>query len=280
MSFALLITQRLALPVLLVLSAFAAGAGAAGAWAVTRGERLVKFEQLVVGIEPSAMPLTSDTRTYTDQGFEAKFAHDLAQALGARLVLRPIADSDIDAALQRAELDLALRRRPAADAATSTAEVQHLRIGHLIEPSVALRSDTPVRRWSDLRGRRVCVSKAFTQAAVIAKQAGAQLTVVDAPAQALANLRTGACDAAFGEEAQLRELFKHKEWQKFSATLPPAASEALVLAVPRARADVVAAARRAVAQVGDAQQWDRRHRQWVASVAFEVYLDQIGPDCH
>ncbi|RZS32001.1 amino acid ABC transporter substrate-binding protein (PAAT family) [Corticibacter populi] len=251
------------------------------------------LQTLKIGLPAQAMPLQSSQRDYTEEGLEAALALALAERLGMRAELLPLPAGGEQAALQQGQVDVALlqasaARPPAFDGEAVTAL---LPTGFETPLSVAMRSDTDVRDWRDLEGRTVCLTHASARAHAWLEGLGARLHWLDAPAQVLAQVRTGQCDAALGNQAQLQALFERQEWRKFSATLPPQQPQALWLAVGRAEdgadddagdgAEAWAARLQPVlAELGSPAQWDARVRQWAADVAFEVYFDQIGPDCH
>ena len=233
---------------------------------------------LRIGLLPSAMPLQSDTRNYTDAGFEGVLARELAQQLGQSLELVSVAAEHRQQALQYGEVDALLL--PAGDGLPAVPATTLLPAGHDSGYSVAMRSDTTVRTWSDLRGRTVCVAQGHRHWQDAIAALGAQVRWFDAPAQALVLVRTGECDAALGEQAQLQQLFRRKEWQKFSATLPPRSPAKWVLAVGASNRDLQQQIAPVWAQLAQPARWQQRLHQWAADVAFEVYFDQIGPDCH
>ncbi|WP_326543398.1 transporter substrate-binding domain-containing protein [Pseudorhodoferax sp.] len=266
-------------PVWLLALACAAAATAA-AWALVLPEppAPARWAQLRIGVLASAMPLQSATRAYTEEGHELVLARALGERLGAAPQFVALAPADFAAALAQGQVDAVLVREPLPDAARAGLET--LRTGYRSGTAAAMRSDTPLRRWEDLRGKAVCVSHAHPGAQALAQRAGAQLRLVDAPAQALVQVRTGACDAALHDEAQLQALFQRKEWHKFSATLPAAEPAELLLLASTARPQALLALQQALAAERRAPAWQERNTRWAANVAYEAYFDQIGPDCH
>ena len=246
-----------------------------------------------IGLVPAAMPLVSDTRRYTEEGTELALARALADRLGVVPEFVAIAPANLAAALAEGQVDVALARGDGTRSALTS-----LPTGYRSGLAAAMRSDTTIRRWQDLRQRTVCVSRAQQDGQALARHYGANIELVDAPAQALVRLRLGGCDASLHDEAQLAALFARAEWQKFSATLPAIAprdlrlifrgngTEALASRTAAApsesgRPPVEAAALiRATAEEASSQRWQARHATWAANVAFEVYFDQMGPDCH
>ncbi|WP_162243781.1 transporter substrate-binding domain-containing protein [Pseudorhodoferax sp. Leaf274] len=265
-------------PVWLLALACAAAATAA-AWALVPPEPPpARWPLLRIGVLASAMPLHSPTRAYTEEGHELTLARALGERLGVAPQFVALAPEAFADALAQGRVDAVLVREPLA--ATARAGTEALRTGYRSGTAAAMRSDTPLRRWDDLRGKTVCVSRAHQGAQALAQRAGARLQLVDAPAQALVQVRTGACDAALHDEAQLQALFLRKEWHKFSATLPAAAPAELLLLASAARPQALQALQQAVAAERRAPAWQERNRRWAANVAYEAYFDQIGPDCH
>jgi len=259
------ILPRWPVAVALALLAAAAFGGAALRPLLANAPVPLSAATLRVGVPEGALRYANGLRDYTGDGLEPAFAQELADALGVGLDLVPLAPSGAAQALRAGRVDIALAR----DAAPGEGFVR-LPTGLRSGLSVAMRSDTPVREWSDLVGRVLCATPG-RQAPGLAARTFA------VPAQALAAVRTGECDAALLDRAQLDALFQRAEWRKFSATLPAAdVSELAVLA----RADWAPALRRALQGLDGAAQWQRRAGQWAANVAFEVYFDQVGPDCH
>lgn len=251
----------------------------AAAWALVLPEPPpARWPQLRIGVLASAMPLQSSTRAYTEEGHEIVLARALGERLGAAPQFVPLAPEAFAGALATGQVDAVLVREPLAGAAR--AGTAALRTGYRSGTAAAMRADQPLRRWEDLRGKTVCVSRAHQGAQTLARRAGARLQLVDAPAQALVQVRTGACDAALHDEAQLQALFLRREWRKFSATLPAAAPAELLLLAATARPQALQALQQAVAAEGRAPAWQERNTRWAANVAYEAYFDQIGPDCH
>lgn len=233
---------------------------------------------LRVGVPPAALPVQTGERDYTEDGLEAVYARELAARLGATLILVPLQANAQLPALEQQQVDVVLTRH--APGERLAASVRTLPTGHASGLSVAMRSDTTVQRWSDLAGHVLCTVAANQPAQSLAQSLGGRLQVHAAPAQVLAQMRTGACDAAVLEQALLAPLFQRREWEKFSATLAPRDPTRLVAAVSTARPDLASAVQAAISALDSTALWDKRQATWAANVAFEVYFDQVGPDCH
>lgn len=233
---------------------------------------------LRIGISPTTLPVSTGERDYTNGGFEAVYARELARHLGVEVQLVPLAPGAQAQALRQGAVDLVLTRPD------NDQQAQHglrvLSTGYQSGLSVAMRSDTPVRTWNDLAGRVVCTTAENGRAREQAAQVKGRLKVFAAPAQALVQVRTGECAAAILDRSQLDALLSKKEWQKFSATLPATGTSPLQAWLADGRADLAAPIHAAVNAIGSSAHWAQRRQTWAANVAFEVYFDQTGPDCH
>ncbi|WP_171020032.1 transporter substrate-binding domain-containing protein [Hydrogenophaga sp. 2FB] len=232
---------------------------------------------LRIGVAPRSLPVSTGERDYTNGSPDAAYAQELAHQLGVEAVLVPLPAHAQATALQDGAVDLVVTRAPVGPPSPA-ARVLHT--GHSTGLGVAMRSDTAVREWSQLAGRVVCVTADNARAQAQALRVGGRVRVFDAPAQALVRVRTGDCDAALLDRAPLDALLAHKEWAKFAATLPRTDVHPLVAWVAHEREDLAAPLFAAVNALGSTPQWAQRHQKWAANVAFEVYFDQTGPDCH
>ncbi len=238
----------------------------------------VAITELRVGIDPAAWPAGTGERDYTSGAFEAAYARELAQRLGATPTLVPLPPEAQAGALREGRVDLVLARTGAG--APGPGARHALPTGYRSGLGVSMRADSPVRRWEDLRERRVCTSADNRRAQALARRLGAQLQTHAAPAQALVQVRLGACDAAILDQALIAPLLAQKEWTPFAAPLPPTEASALQAWLAPAREALAAPLRAAVAELADPAHWAARRQKWAANVAFEVYYDQTGPDCH
>lgn len=209
---------------------------------------------LVFDLPPGPpVPVTVEARVFTEDGLEASLARDLARAAGQKL-------------------------------ATGAGGVRIGRqddaqpVGYASGLTVAMRSDTDIRDWSDLAGRTVCHTATNIAARQLVLDHGGVPVPEQAPAISLMKMRIGDCDAALHEAALLQQLFQNPDWAKFSATLPPQRDSAMGLSV----ADPAQAAqlRPLLAQATTDAAWQARKARWARNVAFEVWLEQEAPDCH
>lgn len=211
-----------------------------------------------------------EARLYTDAGFERDLGKAIGRRLGRSVVFEAV--SDPAQALTDGRIDLALARLP--EDAAPPAPLAAIDTGYASPLGLSMRTDTDIRAWGDLAGRRVCVAEGDAEARRLAEAAGARVRTERAPARALMQVRTGDCDAALHDAVLLEALFQDPRWRKFSAGLPPRSPSRLTaLAGPGLAAGIRAA-------LNDLQDWPARRARWARNVAFEVYLDQEAPDCH
>lgn len=143
-----------------------------------------------------------------------------------------------------------------------------------------MRTDTDIRRWEDLRGRSVCLTDGSGLAGQMQARYGAIEKVYRAPADALLDLRIGACDAAVHDSTMLEALLEFPEWKKFSARLPVQQTRELAFVLPRNQPQLAQTLASQVQAWKDADLLAGITRQSARDIAFEVYLDQEVPDCH
>lgn len=152
--------------------------------------------------------------------------------------------------------------------------------GYVAAPMAIMRTDTDIKRWEHLKGRKVCLSEGGLYVGMLAKKYGAVEVVQRAPADSLLAVRIGTCDAAVHDSAMLEEIIRLPEWKKFSARLPAGPGVPLAFAVPEGDAKTIALLKRAVADWKSSGYLDQSMKSAVRHIAFEVYLDQEVPDCH
>lgn len=233
---------------------------------------------LRIGMHPSALPQHTGDRDYTASSLAPLFVEQLAHTLGRSAQWVPLAPAEAPQALAQGRVDVVLL---------------HLPRGHELGPSVrtlstgldgqlgtVMRADSPLRHWSDVRGRTLCTTQNHPTALAHITALGGRVQTYPAAAQALARVRTGACDAAVLDDMQLRPLRQRADWAKFSAALPVTQGWPLVAALSAQQAGLTSAVRTAIADLGHPRQWAQRGERWAAQVAFEVFFDHIGPDCH
>ena len=241
-------------------------------------------------------PFVGGSKVRTPEAMDTELAQALADKLHAKLQTTPIdllkiasaatpktPEENTDA--QRPfvipeQADLALVAMPDGNAAAASAVV--IATHYVSRPMAIMRSDTDIKSWEQLKGRTVCVSEGGLYAGTLAAQYGAVEKILKAPADSLLALRTGGCDAAVHDDVMLKELLKLPEWKKFSATLAPPsnAKASLAFVVPASQTETIAAIKDLLKQWRKQDHLNALNKKRVQDIAFEVYLDQVIPDCH
>lgn len=150
-------------------------------------------------------------------------------------------------------------------------------LAYRVGPMAILRSDTTIRDWKALASRTVCVDESEPYVGEIAERFGAIEQRYPSATDALLAVRAGQCDAGVLSDRLLDALHKFPEWKKFSARLPAYRQADLVWVSTVEGADAMWSSRmRAITSTKLAAMTAQQARD----IAFEVYLDQIVPDCH
>ena len=260
----------LALAAGLLLAGTASAQPAGFANAKARGE-------LVVGV-PYLAPLpVAGAKIRTPEGLDANMAEKLAQSLGMPVRLQAVPADQAAAALAAGQVDLVLADKGSSQPQSVAVQAT----GYAARPKALIRSDTPFRKPSDVRGRSVCMAEAAVQAQALAQGWGAVVRTYRVPSDALVAVREGACDIALVDDAAWEPLVRFPEWKKFSSTLAADGDRHervwLLPAQDAASRDWLAAEMRAWDRAGAVKAMTAK---WARDVAFDVYLDQEVPDCH
>jgi len=238
---------------------------------------------LVVGVPYLAPPAAAGAKIRTPERLDTVMAERLGTRLGLPVKVVQVEPARRAAVLADGSVDLLLADRVAGQSAPGldAPGVALVPAGYAARPKAVIRSDTPMRRWQDARGRSVCMASAAFQAQALAARWGAVVRTFRVPSDALVAVREGACDIGLIDDATWNALMKFPEWKKFSATLPPDGPQAervwLARAGDGAAADWLAAA---MADWRSQGVWRAMTDKWARDVAFDVYLDQEVPDCH
>ena len=232
-------------------------------------ERARARGELVAGIQYVVPDYRGGTKFRTPEAIDTALLEDVA-----RRVQLPLATERADAA----KTDIALVAVPQSNARQRAAGV--IPTGYVAGPMAIMRSDTDIKAWAQLKGRKVCLSEGGRYAGTLADRYGALEQVYKAPADSLLALRTGACDAAVHDSTMLEHLVKLPEWKKFSARLPVGPRTALAFVVPEGDRTSAAVLRRIAIAWASKGYLDQLVSKAVRQIAFEVYLNQDVPDCH
>ena len=166
------------------------------------------------------------------------------------------------------------------DLAEVPRDVSVVPIDYRAVPMAIMRSDTSIRRWEHLQGRKVCVAAGGHHVGTVARRHGAVEQVYPSTTDALVALRVGDCDAMVHDSTMLEELLRLPEWKKFSARLRGNQRSTLAFLVPAQEQSRVQALRRVAFEWDAGGYPEQLVKKTVRDIAFEVYLEQDVPDCH
>lgn len=232
---------------------------------------------VTVAMDYVVPPFVGGSKVRTPEAIDTALAEALAARMHAELAIVPSAPAAVAAASGQGRSATLVAKVPEQ---SLSGDIVTVATGYHAGPMAIMRSDTDIRSWADLQGRKVCLSEGGRYVGKMASEYGAIEMVKRAPADSLLALRTGGCDAAVHDNVMLEQLLTYPEWKKFSARLNPPAKTALVFAVPTADAAMVGALQQLAADWKADNYLADLTKQRVRDIAFEVYLDQAVADCH
>jgi polar amino acid transport system substrate-binding protein len=241
-------------------------------------ERARQQGALIVGMNYVAPPYVAGAKFRTPENVDAALAESIAEHMKVKLTGVPVHQNDRAKAIASRKADIVLTTMSDADSSDNSVTI--VPTGYSAGPMAIMRSDTSIKTWEQLKGRKVCVAKDGRYVGTIADKYGATEMVFRAPADALLALRIGDCDAAVHDSTMLEQLIKLPEWKKFSARLPVGPVSSLVFAVPAHDAHTAGLLSRLANQWSATGHLKQLTEKMVRNIAFEVYLDQNVPDCH
>jgi len=236
-------------------------------------------KQLVAGVRYVAPEYKGGMTFRTPDAIDSALVQELGKRLRLPASTVRVAPEDAAAALDagKAHVVLAAVRDDAPVHKSATV----IPLDYAVGPMAIMRTDTDIKSWPQLKGRKVCLSEGGLYVGTLAAQYGAVEIVKRAPADSLLAVRTGDCDAAVHDNAMLEELIKLPEWKKFSARLPGIAPRARLAFIAHKSDAKSAATLTRIAREWSANRYpDHLVAKAVKHIAFEVYLDQDVPDCH
>lgn len=241
-------------------------------------DRAKKRHGLVAGVRYLVPEYKGGMKFRTAEAPDVELIQDAAQQLKlpVAFVRSDISSADGMLASQKADVVLAA----ISDRAAIPPSMMAIDTGYTLRPMAIMRSDTDIKAWEQLKGRKVCVSEGGLYVGKLAAKYGAIEQVVRAPADSLLALRIGACDAAVHDSALLEELGRLPEWKKFSARLSPGAPSSLAFLIPATDSQGQAGLKRVVNAWSSSHAINQLSNKRARQIAFEVYLDQDVPDCH
>lgn len=257
----------------------AAGACMHAAHAGSGMDEAAQRKQLIAGIGYVEPEYKGGMKFRTPDAIDGALVQELGKRLRLPVSTVRVAPDNAVAAIDagKAHVVLAAVR----DDAPVHRSANVIPLDYAVAPMAIMRTDTDIKNWAQLKGRKVCLSEGGLYVGTLAAQYGAVEIVKRAPADSLLAVRTGDCDAAVHDHTMLEELIKLPEWKKFSARLPVTAPRArLAFILPKSDTKTAAALTRVAKDWSTSRFPDHLVAKAVRHIAFEVYLDQDVPDCH
>ncbi len=251
------------------LLAAALAGGCASALAADWSERAKLRGELLAGIHYVVPEYRGGMKFRTPEALDTALLEDVARRV--RLPLATVR-------AETGKVDISLVTLAPSDPLHGFANV--IPTGYIAGPMAIMRSDTDIKTWEQLKGRKVCVSEGGHYAGTLGARYGATEMIHKAPADSLLALRIGMCDAAVHDSRMLEQLINLQEWKKFSARLPVGQRTMLAFVVPVGDKKSASILKQATAAWAANGYLDRLMYKAVQQIAFEVYLDQDVPDCH
>ena len=237
-----------------------------------------KRQGLVAGVHYVVPEYKGGMKFRTPEAPDVELMQDAAQQLklSVSFIRSDLSSAGAILASQKADVVLAA----ISDRSSIPPGMMAIDTGYISRPMAIMRSDTNIKTWQQLKGRKVCVSEGGLYAGTLSAQYGAIEEVVRAPADSLLAVRVGSCDAAVHDSALLEELNRLPEAKKFSARLSPGSPSSLVFLISAKDSQGQAELKRVVKGWSSTHAISQLGKKRARQIAFEVYLDQDVPDCH
>jgi polar amino acid transport system substrate-binding protein len=235
-------------------------------------------DRLTVGISYVVPEYRAGAKFRTPDAIDTALIEDLAQRLHRAPSMVPAAPGNYASLVAPGKANVVIAALEDNDRLHRSVTV--IPLAYSPAPMAIMRTDTDIKSWEQLKGRKVCLSEGGLYVGTLAAKYGAIEKVQRAPADSLLAVRVGECEAAVHDSAMLEELTKLPEWKKFSARLPAGPRRTLSFIVPAADEKTAKLLKQIAAEWKANAFPEQLTKKAVQHIAFEVYLDQNTPDCH
>ncbi|GEQ77504.1 amino acid ABC transporter [Comamonas testosteroni] len=203
-------------------------------------------------------------------GWNPELARAVAKSLGVEADLVQVQTATRVQFLQAGKVDLliaSMELNPDRAEVLGYAPTPFYRVGG----AAAVRKDSGISKWEDLRGKPVCVSQGSSFSKPLAQDYGAQIQGYKSSSDSLLALKGGNCVAAVHDSTLIHPLLRsNPEWAQYTA---PIASEVLpalsVVWTRKGEADTIAAVDKVV------QDWHRTG--WLIATEKRVGISPANP---
>lgn len=216
-------------------------------------DKIKQRGKVTIGVLVNGGPFGSiDPNTQQLVGWNPELARAVAKGLGVEADLVQVQTATRVQFLQAGKVDLliaSMELNPDRAEILGYAPTPFYRVGG----AAAVRKDSGITQWADLRGKPVCVSQGSSFAKPLSTEYGAKVQGYKSSSDSLLALRGGNCVAAVHDSTLIHPLVnKNSEWSQYAA---PIASEILpapsVVWTRKGEADTIAAVDKVV------QEWHR-----------------------
>lgn len=234
-------------------------------------DRIKQRGKVTIGVLVNGGPFGSiDPATQQLVGWNPELARAVAKGLGVEADLVQVQTATRVQFLQAGKVDLliaSMELNPDRAEILGYAPTPFYRVGG----AAAVRKDSGITQWADLRGKPVCVSQGSSFAKPLANDYGAQVQGYKSSSDSLLALRGGNCVAAVHDSTLIHPLLRsNAEWAQYAA---PIGSEILpapsVVWTRKGEADTIAAVDKVV------QEWHRSG--WLIDAEKRVGISPANP---
>lgn len=263
------LSRSIALPLTSVATALLLLSGAAHADATL--DKIKQRGKVTIGVLVNGGPLGSiDPANQQLVGWNPELARALAKGLGVEADLVQVQTATRVQFLQAGKVDLliaSMELNPDRAEILGYAPTPFYRVGG----TAAVRKDSGITKWEDLRGKPVCVSQGSSYAKPLGSDYGATVQGFKSSSDSLLALKGGNCVAAVHDSTLIHPLLRtNAEWSQYAAPITtellPAPS---VVWTRKGEADTIAAVDKVV------QDWHRTG--WLIATEKRVGIEPANP---
>ena len=167
---------------------------------------------LNVGVKADYKPFGFRDPSGALVGVEPDLAADVAKKLGVKLELIPVVTATRMEFLQQGKIDLMI--------ATMSDKPERRRLVQAIEPlyyadfvNVLLRKGSPVKKWEDLKGKKICGTTGAWYNKPIAEKYGADIVSFDGSDKPLLSLKNGDCLGYLYDQTYIAGKLLDPDWK-------------------------------------------------------------------
>jgi len=178
-------------------------------------EKILNDKKITIGVSQDQGVLSQlNSSSGEITGFEPDLAQDLANSLGVKLTLVPLAISDRERAIMDKQIDIVIaslsdtvsRRK------FMTPVLPHY---YLSGVNVLTRNDENIKSWEDLRNQRVCSEYGVFYNRLVTVRFGLDIIPLHTHEAAMNALSDGRCVAILYQESTINWRLLNNEWGQF-----------------------------------------------------------------